>query len=330
MKRYFLMILSILLMFTFVSCDNDQTNEETDDYTLSVVAPSGAPALALANLYKNENKNCEINAGLSQDTLAPYFGNKEADVIVAPINLGATQYNNNGNYLLAASITFGNLYFVSGDSTFDSIEDLKGKTLTAFGSSTINRYIVETVLTHNEIKINGSSTDTDAATIADDEVNIEYVNNAQVAMQSCKSNPNSYYVLAEPSVSTLRAQSISLYTVSIQDEYKEVTGQDYIQAACFINKETIESHKTVVDKFIDDLEASTNAANNNPTDTGTYAVELLGSGNATAFASAIPNCKIGFIEGISNKTLVTTLFDNDTAITYCGGELPDEGFYYQA
>lgn len=319
MKSFFVLILSILVMLVSSCMDT----KETDDYKLSVSGPSGAPSLALASMCKSQSDLYSFSLNKDAQALRAEFLANEVDVIVAPINLGATLYNNNQNYKLAASVTFGNLYLVSTDSAFDSVSDLIGKEVTFFGQGTINQHIVETVLSHNNVVVN-----TDDTLDFSKEVNITYVGSTQLTAQAFMANNTGIYLIAEPALSNLKSKVNNIKTISIQDEYKKATDNDYIQAACFINKNTIENHKSVVDTFINNLEDSINMALDNPAKVATYASELELGATKEVFEAAIPNCGLGFVKGIANKSLLDTLFTN--ALSYCGGKLPDEGFYYQA
>lgn len=322
MKKFVIILFSLVLIL-FTAC-TDST--PVDDYKLSVSAPSGAPGLALANMYNDNSDLYTFSMNKDAQALSSLFASKESDVIVAPINLGATMYNKNQNYQLCASVTFGNLYLISGRSDFDSISDLKGQKVTFFGSGTINQYIVERVLTENNITI--TTNENPSA----DEVSITYLGSTALTAQAYMASKEGIYLVAEPAVSNLKSKDTAnvLKTISIQDEYKALTNQSYIQAACFIKKDTITNHKTVVDTFLGNLEASVNAASSNPTKTAEYAEALELGATKEVFELAIPKCGIGFVKGSSNKALVDELFSTAAALAFCGGVLPNEGFYYQA
>ena len=95
MKKLGIYLGLAVLGLSLTACASQEEVKED----ISIICPSGTPALALAN-YKvaNEDVNFEIVEG--SDALVAAFGNKSHDVIVAPVNLGAKFYNTNENYVL--------------------------------------------------------------------------------------------------------------------------------------------------------------------------------------------------------------------------------------
>jgi len=106
MKKLF-NVLSILLLITLlISCG------KKDDYKLSIVAPSGAPAIAIANIAYNQKDDYSLEINKTADVLQASFLAAEKDIIIAPINLGATMYNKNGNYVFEENTKELELWYV--------------------------------------------------------------------------------------------------------------------------------------------------------------------------------------------------------------------------
>lgn len=79
--------------------------------SLKILAPTGAPAVALYRFAGSENLETTTNP---QTGLMPMFKTNNYDVIIAPTQGGLTQImKQNANYKIAATITFGNFYIVS-------------------------------------------------------------------------------------------------------------------------------------------------------------------------------------------------------------------------
>lgn len=112
-------------IYSFAKLLNPALRELTDDHIFShtidddtqsfsdlrIIAPTGAPAVAFYNYATNANFSTTGNPATA---LIPMFGNDNYDIIVAPTHGGLMQViNNNKNYQIAASITFGNMYIVS-------------------------------------------------------------------------------------------------------------------------------------------------------------------------------------------------------------------------
>lgn len=305
MKRLF-NVLSILLLITLlISCG------KKDDYKLSIVAPSGAPAIAIANIAYNQKDDYSLEINKTADVLQASFLAAEKDIIIAPINLGATMYNKNGNYVLASVLTWGNLYIASRIEGFN-IQTLNEKDVTFFGQNTINQFIVEKVLEHNNVKPS----------------NITYLADTKLTQAQLISNPEAIALVAEPVLSVAKSKVDNITAISVQDLYNEMTNSgSYPQAACFIKKTTIEEHKKVVNNFINDLKESVDMVSSDTSTIAGYAEELEMGGAKAVLEKAIPNSNISYKTAKDSKEQIEALFTD--ALKYCGGKLPNEEFYYQ-
>lgn len=305
MKRFLSVLSMLLFIILLASCGSK------DDYKLSIIAPSGAPAIGIADIAYNQKEEYDLEINKTADVLQASFLAQDKDVIIAPINLGATMYNKTGNYVLASVLTWGNLYIASRMEDF-TIQSLNGKDVTFFGQNTINQYIVEKVLKHNDVTPS----------------NITYLADTKLTQAQLISSAESIVLVAEPVLSVAKSKVENITAISVQDLYNEMTNSgSYPQAGCFIKKSTIEEHKKVVTNFIDDLEES---ANKVATDTSTiagYAEELEMGGKKAVLEKAIPNSNISYKTANDSKDQIEALFTD--ALSYCGGKLPDEEFYYQ-
>ena len=133
----------------------DMSVTETESFSdLKILAPTGAPAIAFYNYATNANFE---TTGSPSDVIIPAFRKGMYDVIVAPTHGGLMQIiNNQANYKIAATITFGNMYIVSmGTDTDNELNegdrvlyfqknDLPGKIFEyVYGDLKLNKYAVE-------------------------------------------------------------------------------------------------------------------------------------------------------------------------------------------
>lgn len=166
-KKIFVAVLAITVMLigvcSFVACNDNPTdkngssgNESPSGSNLAqtsytIVAPDGAPALAIANLASS------ITAGGKQYTLnrkvvASSIIQSEAiksdvDIAIVPANLAARIFNSSGGYKMLAVVTNGNLYMTSSVScNVTSLQDLKGKMVYSIGQSSVPDMIFKTLL----------------------------------------------------------------------------------------------------------------------------------------------------------------------------------------
>ena len=91
MKKVLFTLLVLLSLFMFVGCAKEKEEYEK----ISVIMPTGTPALALANYVKEavDTDSADVSLVAGADLLKSAFINKDKDIIVDPVNLGAMMYN---------------------------------------------------------------------------------------------------------------------------------------------------------------------------------------------------------------------------------------------
>lgn len=101
--------------------------EEATYNDLKILAPTGAPSVALYGFATNSNFTTTSNP---QEGLIPMFKTNEYDIIIAPTQGGLMQIvKQNANYKIAATITFGNFYIISTGRDEDNTLNEKDKVL---------------------------------------------------------------------------------------------------------------------------------------------------------------------------------------------------------
>ena len=125
MKKY-LSLIAVAIALT--ACNNSNSGStdcscvpEYDRSVLSILTPTGAPALAFYNYSTNDN--FETNGNPAKGII-PQMVSGQKDVVVLPTNAGIQAIRNkNANYQIAATITFGNFYLVSlNNDTNDQLD----------------------------------------------------------------------------------------------------------------------------------------------------------------------------------------------------------------
>lgn len=118
---------------------NNQTAAYTDG-AVTVYAPDGAPALALAGLMDGEvssnSLGKEVNYNIvDASTIQTHVtgANPDADICILPVNLAANLLGSGEKYTMLGTVTHGNLYIISAKTgeqiTVDNISELCGKTV---------------------------------------------------------------------------------------------------------------------------------------------------------------------------------------------------------
>lgn len=230
--------LSILLMALLLLVGCSQAKPKQPETPLTMLAPKGAPALSLLGCWEGNEHTITTVDGTDVITAAFTAPESEYDIIIAPINLGATLIQKGATeYRLAAVVTWGNLYLLSTDQnmTLDAVQELA-----AFGQNAVPG------------KIWGTVTDADAQ-------NVTWFNSVADVVSALLSGQYQTGLVAEPVCSNALKKSAAsehpLYLVGdLQEAWKEKTGLDqYPQAAVFVKPSVYEAKKDSIDAVLDQM-----------------------------------------------------------------------------
>lgn len=292
MKKLIILLTLILgLTGCSITKNNELNNkEEVKLSDLSILSPTGAPALSLVDLLINEPE-MKIDIVEGADVLQAALVNptSEYDVILAPTNLGAKLASmQKTDYRLAAVLTWGNLYILGVDEADLSNPDKK---LAAFGETAV------VGLVFNAIK---------------DELNLQAeitwyasVSDAQAALLSGNADAA---LIAEPvSTATIIKAKKDLekdfkVLADIQAAWEEKTGsKGYPQASVFVLASSYEEKKEAIDCLLNELKASIDFGN----DSANKALliekldqinESLGTPASSITANAYPKMNLSYQE----------------------------------
>ncbi|MDE5654756.1 MAG: hypothetical protein K2I46_04025 [Clostridia bacterium] len=155
MKKFFVAIMLVAVLVcavAFTACSPEDIIPNVDK-TYTLVAPDGAPALAVANLITQIPTEKAVY-GIKRKVVSSSIISAEAiksdvDLAIVPANLGAKIFNTSGGYKILDVVTNGNLYMTSSTSCqVNSLQDLKGKIVYSIGQSSVPDMIFKTLLTN--------------------------------------------------------------------------------------------------------------------------------------------------------------------------------------
>lgn len=245
-----LVILSVLLLLC--GCASNKKEEavepETvvDPSTLTIVTPKGAPVLAFYDQIGNENYTRVTADAIS----ALWTGDQSPDVIVVDLTSGVKAIENGAAYKLASIITFGNFYLASTGNDENETMDVDDK-IVLFG----NENMLPSRLWHYLY-----GTDYDGSLLYEADAGA-----AAAALASGKYSDGTdvdYVFLAQPALfASLKKNENAKIYADIQEEYKNKSGLDMIQAAVFV-KDSVD--EATGNAFLENLKASIQAAVDNP------------------------------------------------------------------
>ena len=255
MKKY-LSLIAVALALT--ACNTNSSNQGTGEFdrtSLSIIAPTGAPALAFYNYSGSERFETNSNPA---EGIIPQMVTGQKDVVVLPTNAGMQAIlNKKAEYQIAATITFGNFYLVSMNNDTNKTLDADD-TILLFQKGNVPDKVFHYVYGDDyNSNIHYVSAVSDAAAA----VNAGFFADAETGNNIV---PN-YVLLAQPVLTTvLNKNADKGYAVyaDMQAKYKEKSNnQALFQASVFVKKSL---DRKVVTSFLDSLKTDIDAAIKNP------------------------------------------------------------------
>ncbi len=212
---------------------------EKEEATLKLLVPMGAPSISVIPVLNENIHSVNLVSGTDPLQAALISPNPEYDIIIAPVNLGASLISKNSSqYRLWGVVTWGNLYIVGENEEVFGSEG----TLALFGENAVPQKIFDVV--KEKININ---------------MNVAYfpsVNDAQAQLLTQKA---SAAMLAQPLAAATIAKAKEggkelKIIANLQTLWKESTGtENYPQAAIFVLESSYDKNKTLIEKQISDM-----------------------------------------------------------------------------
>ena len=249
MKKYFIPL--IIASMALVGCNAKNSSSEVKEFdrtSLSIITPTGAPALAFYN-YAGLS-NFETNSVPTNIVGIMAAGQK--DVAVLPTNAGIQAIKGkNAPYQIAATITFGNFYIASMGNDADN-EMNAGDKILLFQKGNVPdkifHYVYGDAFDSSIYYVNAVS-DAAAALISGSFTDAE----------SGESVVPNYVMVAEPVLTNVlsKKENVKVYA-DVQAKYKEKSGnKELFQASVFV-KNTLE--KELVTSFLSSLKDDVESA----------------------------------------------------------------------
>ncbi|MCI8774881.1 MAG: ABC transporter substrate-binding protein [Lachnospiraceae bacterium] len=255
------------------------------------------------------------------DELLPKMVSGDLDIVLVPANVASVLYHKTEGGVSVLDInTLGVLYMVSGDTSIQSMEDLKDKTIYLTGKGTTPDYVLQYLLTEN-----GLTTD---------DVTLEYKSEAAEVAALLKEEPSSIGVLPQPFVTAACMQNETLSIVmDLTAEWSAIQGEggsSLVTGVTVVRNDFLAENPEAVREFMEEHEASAAYANENVE----AAAELVASygivEKAPVAAEAMPYCNITYIDGADMQAALSgyleVLYEKDASSV--GGSLPADDFYY--
>ena len=335
-KRFFiqrLFAVALAMAVTFFAALSFGCVKKDAEGSIKVVAPDGAPALAIAKLIgENQNFGYEKSQFLYSVVASSDIGGAmikgEGDIMVMPVNAASKLYKSNQEdaYKMAGVITHGNLYIMSREEL--SLENLKGKVIGVIGEGLVPDLTLKATLTKNNIPFETGDTPIEGKAV------LRYFADASALMPMLKQKVLSVGLLPEPAATKLSSSVAPEYSfrLDLQELYNP-SGKTYPQAVIMVKTSVIKKYPTIIGDIKSALEGVNGWIKENVETAVNYVNGALKDGvtpslsAANLSAQAIDGCKIYFEDSASAKTSVKAYLDDLIAISAkSAAAVPDDFF----
>lgn len=262
-----LLVALVLSIGLLTACNQDNKKGNGNDVTLTFAAPEGTPALAIARLITDnksisgKNVNYKI---VNPSNIAKEMQAGLSDLVIMPVNAGATLINKGADYKLVSVAVDGSLYLVgkigkSETATTLTIDDIKGKRIACIGQQGVPGLVFRYILKANNISIVD-----DVKNLNNTSVYVQYAGDGLQAKTAVENGSVDYAVVGEPAATTFKIKFEFNAQMDLQAEYKKVSGKEtYPQAGIFV-KSSLASDAAFMDALFTALKASKEWVKNNP------------------------------------------------------------------
>ena len=259
-----LLVALVLSIGLLTACNKDDNKGNGNDVTLTFAAPEGTPALAIARLITDnksisgKNVNYKI---VNPSNIAKEMQAGLSDLVIMPVNAGATLINKGADYKLVSVAVDGSLYLVgkSETATTLTIDDIKGKRIACIGQQGVPGLVFRYILKANNISIVD-----DVKNLNDTNVYVQYAGDGLQAKTAVENKSVDYAVVGEPAATTFKMKFGFNAQMDLQTEYKKVSGKEtYPQAGIFVTS-SLSSDTAFMDALFAALKASKEWVKNNP------------------------------------------------------------------
>ena len=307
-------------MLSFAACGAKPQTGEMNVYVLS--GPTGLGAVNIwAKAEAGETQNTyNFNLVAQNDEIVAAISKGEADIAAVATNLASTLYaKTEGNVTVLAVNTLGVLSILTNGTELNSIADLKGKTLYSPGQGANPEYILRYVLEGN-----GINPDTD--------LTVKFVADGIELPAVWANEPDAVIMAPQPVATSILMKYTDAKTAfDMTEEWEQISGAQNLMMGCVIvRNDYLEANPGAVKTFLNEYEASINAATADAAATGALCEKYGIIPKAAIATKAIPACGLTYVDGADMKAGLSAYLDimfkaNPKSI---GGAMPADDFYY--
>lgn len=267
----------------------------------------------------------EFTMMTAADELLALIVKGELDIALLPANVAGVLYQKTDGGITVIDInTLGVLYMVSGDTSIDSVEKLRGRTIYLTGKGTTPDYVLQYVLRENGIAVGDA-----------DGCMLEYKSEAAEVAAVLAENPGAVGLLPQPFATAACVQNKALTVVlDMNAQWEAIQGAEggrLVTGVTVVRNDFLQANEAAVKTFLKEHEKSAGRINEMPEEGARLAVEAGIVAKEPIALRAIPQCNITYIDGAQMKQALSgylqVLYEYSPEAV--GGGMPGDDFYYE-
>lgn len=295
------------------------------DEKVRVAVLKGVTGLGAAKLMEEKKDSDAMEFSLLADPTEAVAGlsKGEIDIAALPTNLASTLYHKtNGGIQLLSLCAYGVLYVLENGETIQSMKDLEGKTVHAYGQGANPEFVLNYLLGANEVDTG--------------KVDIQWHSSTDEVVTLMASGEAAVCMLPVPAATTVLIQNDKVReALDLTEEWENAEAEGVLTMSCVVARsEFVKNNPEAVDAFLADMEASiTFMSDEANREEAAKLAEAHGIIPKAAVAKrALPDANLCFVTGVDMVSGIQgyygALFAADPASI--GGSIPDSDFYYLA
>ncbi|SDZ30930.1 NitT/TauT family transport system substrate-binding protein [Evansella caseinilytica] len=301
--------------------DMAESGDDAADHgeqTFTFLAPKSAPLLPALLMEEGTvaGPALEISTWDTIEQLLAAVQGNEADFAAVPLNVAANLHAKGLPVQLIDVNTWGTIYLVSVDPEVATLEDLENEEIYVSHQSGPPDILFQHFL------------DQDGLT---DKVTVHYSTPAEIS-QLLLGGKVKHAVLPEPALSAARSQLQGdfVQVIDFQAAWETLYGMDLPQAGIIVNSEFAAENPQAVEQFLQSYQEAIDLLHAEPEKAAALAEEAIGM-KQPLIETALNHMKIMSVAALDAKPVIEQYFEVlfDSQPDAIGGQLPDEGFYFQ-
>ncbi len=333
-KKLLALCLAAALTLSLAGCGSSDSGSggaaqgSSEATAVNVGLIMGPPSMGLGWLIHEAEEGNTYNdynfqvAGVDYSAVSASLNQGDYDIATLPSNVAAILYNNPDMKEQVKVISIGNLgllYVLTTDSSVNTMDDLKGRTVYSIGEGGPPEYTFEYLLEQYDLS---------------DDVNFSFRATPFEVLNLLQEEPNSIALLPQPFVEVAKMLvpdlRVAINVTEAWDAMNSDSGVQSVTTVTVVRTKFLEEHEQAVKEYLELSKKSTDYCLENLDEAAQWTEDYETFLNPDIAKNAIPECSIVTLTGQEMKDILSGFLQiiYDSNPDAVGGKMPDDGFYY--